>query len=157
MIYGQDQCMQSTHDERFMTRAIQEAKIAKSQGDLPFGSVIVWNGTVVGKGRAADKTTGDVTDHAELMAIREACRKLGNNNLSECTIYSTNEPCLMCSAGIFQANIPRVVIGASRDELLHILRPRNIRIEHLAEDSGYSIHIVRGILKDQVMELFQGI
>lgn len=157
MIYGEDHMMQSTKDEDFMLLAIEEAEAAKNVGDWPFGAVVECNGIIVGRGRATDKTTGDVTDHAEIMAIRSACRELGTNNLKDCTIYCTNEPCLMCAAGIFQANIPRVVIGVSRDDLSHLLRKRNLAIEHLAHDSGYEIQIVRGILKEKILDLFSDI
>jgi len=60
----------------------------------------------------------------------------------------------MCAAGIFQANIPKVVIGVSRDDLPNFLRVRKVKIEHLAEDSSYKIEIVRGVLKDQILPLF---
>jgi len=63
----------------------------------------------------------------------------------------------MCAAGIFQAHIPQVIIGASRDDLSKLLRPRKLRIEDLATDSGHKIDILRGVLKDNVLELFNDI
>jgi len=144
--------MNANHDQ-FMLAAIEEAKIAVAAGDLPFGAVVVHEGKIVGRGRAADNTTGDVTDHAELMAVKEACRTLHTNKLTECTIYCTNEPCIMCAATIFQAKIPNVFIGASRDDL-SFLRPRKFRIDDLAADSSFSISIERGLLKEQVLALF---
>lgn len=143
--------------EQFMHLAIEQAKEAKKLGDWPFGAVVVYQGKVIGMGKAEDKTSGDVTDHAEFVAIRKACRTLGTNDLEHCTIYCTNEPCLMCSAGIFQAHIPQVVIGASRDDLFGLLRSRKIRIEHLVEDSGHQIEIIRGVLKSEVLKLFSDI
>ena len=98
-----------------------------------------------------------VLSHAETKAVDEACRKLGTNKLDTCTIYCTNEPCLMCSAAIFQAKIPRVVIGAIRTDLRGLLRERKIRIYELAKDSGYDIDIVSGILGKEVVELFADI
>lgn len=149
--------MQSSTHEHFMLLAINEAQEAKKMGDWPFGSVVVHKGKVVGVGKAEDKTKGDVTDHAELVAIRKACRELGTNNLHDCSIYCTNEPCLMCAAGIFQAHIPQVIIGASRDDLCGLLRLRKIRIEDLADDSGHEIEIIRGVLKDKIIGLFSDI
>jgi len=143
--------------KHFMLLAIEQAKEAKRLGDWPFGAVIVYQGKVIGKGKAEDKTKGDVTDHAELVAIRDACKTLVTNNLQNCVIYCTNEPCLMCAAGIFQAHIPQVIIGASRDDLSKLLRPRKLRIEDLATDSGHKIDILRGVLKDNVLELFNDI
>lgn len=142
-----------THED-YMKAAIEQAKIAKNNGDLPFGAVVVCNNKIVGQGYASDKTTGDITDHAELAAIRKAAKNLGRNNLSDCTIYCTNEPCIMCSAGIFQSKISQIFVGASRDDLKNILRLRKLRIEDLANDSGYKINITKGILKDEVLHLF---
>lgn len=140
-----------------MRAAIEEAKKAKAAGDLPFGAVVVHNSEIIGRGRAEDNTTGDVTDHAELMAIRAACRSLKTNNLKDCVIYCTNEPCIMCAAGIFQAKISTVIIGLSRDDLAHLLRPRQIRIDDLAKDSSHEIKISRGMLKNEILELFEDI
>ena len=121
--------MQVKKDQDFMLLAIEQAKKAKETGDLPFGAVVVYKNNVIGSGKAEDKSTADVTAHAELNALREACRKLKTDNLEDCIIYCTNEPCVMCAAGIFQAGILRVVIGASRADLSHILRPRKLSIE----------------------------
>ncbi len=140
--------------ENFMWLEVEEAKIAKTNGDLPFGAIIVCDEKVVGTGHAQNNTTGDVTCHAELIALRNACKNLGKNDLSNCVIYCTNEPCMMCSAGIFQAGIPKVIIGASRKDLPNLLRSRKYNIEHLAEDSSYKIEIVRDLLKDEVLKLF---
>ncbi len=144
-------------DQDFMRLAIAEAKTAKSAGDLPFGSVVVFNGEVVGKGRAENNTKGDVTDHAELLAIREACRNLKTNDLKDCIIYCTNQPCNMCAAGIFQANIPKVVMALTREDLPWLLRPRKIGIKDLAADSSYPIEIEKGLLKEETLELFESL
>ncbi len=145
------------NDEEFMRCAIEEAKTAKTKGDLPFGAIIVHDGKVVGKGHAENNTIGDVTDHAELLAIRQACKTLGKNKLSDCVIYCTNEPCLMCAAGIFQADIAKVTIGVSREELPKLLRPRKLKIENLADDSSYKIEISRGLLKEDILPMFEGV
>jgi len=143
--------------ESFMALALEEAKLAKASGDWPFGAVVVKDGLVVGKGHTKDKTGGDVTDHAELVALRSSCRYLKTNDLRGCSIYCTNEPCLMCAAAIFQAHIGQVVIAASRDDLSRLLRPRKLRIEDLVEDTGHKVEVIRGVLKDNVLELFRDI
>ena len=140
-----------------MYLAIEEAKVAKSNGDLPFGAIVVCDGKVVGKGHAENNTTGDVTCHAELLSLRRACESLSRNDLKDCVIYCTNEPCMMCAAGIFQANIPKVIIGLSRKDLPNLLRTRKYNIEHLAEDSSYKIEIVRDILKEEILPLFNDV
>ncbi|MEI6326860.1 MAG: nucleoside deaminase [Candidatus Roizmanbacteria bacterium] len=149
--------MDTIINEQFIALAIEEAKAAKANGDWPFGAVVVKDGKVVGKGHVTDKSGGDVTDHAELRALRDACRNLSTNNLEGCSIYCSNEPCLMCAAGIFQSGIRNVYIGASRDDLPLLLRPRKLRIEDAALDSGHEIKIQRDLLKDQILALFQDI
>jgi len=142
-------------DKKYMTLAIEEAKKAKIAGDLPFGAVIVHEDKVVSVGRAENNTTGDVTAHAELQAVQRACKALGINDLRNCTIYATNEPCVMCGGSIFQAKIQRIVIGVSRGELEGMFRVRKIGFRDLVEDSGYQAEIVKGVLKDQIIELFK--
>lgn len=144
-------------NDTFMRESIKEAKKAKLAGDLPFGAVIVSNGKIVGRGKCENGTVGDVTDHAELIALREACRTLGRNELKDCVIFCTNEPCPMCASGIFQAKIPHVVVGLTREDLPNLLRPRNILMKNLAEDSGYEIQIETGVMKDTILELFNDI
>lgn len=141
-------------NSNYMALALNQAKIAKRRGDRPFGAVIVCKDAVIAKGGCNDETTGDVTDHAEIIALRKACRKLKKNNLSDCTIYCTNEPCPMCAAALFQAKIPQVVIGLTRDDLPQMLRPRKIRIKDLAKDSGYEISIKTGVLRKQILKEF---
>ena len=141
----------------FMKEAIVEATSAQQAGDLPFGAVIITEGKIVGRGKCENGTTGDVTDHAELLALRDACRTLGRNELNDCTIYCTNEPCPMCASGIFQAKISKVVVGLTRDDLPQLLRPRRIRMQNLADDSGYKIAIETGVLKEQILQLFDKI
>lgn len=149
--------MQIDSQKKFMYLAFEEAKKAKARGDWPFGAVIIKGNKVVGKGHVTDKSGGDVTDHAELVALRDACHNLRTNNLAGCLIYCSNEPCMMCAAGIFQAGIGSVFIGVSRDDLPHLLRSRKLRIEDLAQDSRHEIKIQRGLLKDEILTLFDDI
>lgn len=143
-------------DEENMKFAIEEAVKAKQSGEWPFGAVVVSGGKVISRNHCREAFEKTVLAHAELHAVNDACKALGTTDLSNCVMYCTNEPCLMCAAAIFQAKIPRVVIGASRTDLPRVLRSRKFRIEHLAEDSGYQPEILRGILKDQVLAFFAG-
>ena len=144
-------------DQQYMKLAIEEARDAKRAGELPIGAVITCNRHVIARNRCREATEKTVLAHAELQALNDACKILGSTDLSECVIYCSNEPCLMCAAAIFQAKIARIVIGAARGDLPHLLRDRKFRIEHLAEDSGYNIEIVRGVLKENVLRLFADI
>ncbi|RFS16952.1 nucleoside deaminase [Emticicia sp. C21] len=83
--------------ETYMRICIDLAKMAKQRGDSPVGSIIVQNGSIIGKGIEGGKTHKDITFHAEIEAIREATRHLGKQDLSDCILYTTHEPCIMCS------------------------------------------------------------
>lgn len=145
------------NDEQFIRAAIEEAAKAKASGEWPFGAVIVRNGEVIARAACRESAKKNVLEHAELQAINLACTAVSNNNLSDCAIYSTNEPCLMCASAIFQAKIPKVTFALSRSDLPHLLRERKIRIEDLAADAGYDPKITRGVLKEEVLELFTDI
>ncbi len=99
-------------DEAFMKEAVRQAQKAAAIGDVPIGCVIVKEGRIISRGynrRNADKT---VLSHAEITAIKRACKKEGDWRLEDCTLYVTLEPCPMCAGAIVQARIPRVVIGS---------------------------------------------
>lgn len=98
----------------FMKIAVEEAEkgIASNEGG-PFGCVIVKNGEVVGKGHNQVVKNNDPTCHGEMMAIRDACRKTGNFDLSGCELYTTGEPCPMCFGAILWANISKVFYGCN--------------------------------------------
>jgi tRNA(Arg) A34 adenosine deaminase TadA len=144
------------NDERFMAQAIAEAERGKRVGNLPFGAVVVRAGLVVGRGHSQEMTSRDVTAHAEMQALKEACQRLGRD-LTDSTIYTSGEPCNMCASAIFHAKISRVVIGAARSDLPHVFRQRQIGITALAEDSSYAPEIVWGVLKDEAVKLFQDV
>ena len=97
--------------EKYMDKAIAQAKRAYANGDVPIGCVIVHDDRIIARGfnkRNLKKTT---LAHAEILAIEQASKKLGDWRLEECTMYVTLEPCQMCAGAIVQARIPNVVIG----------------------------------------------
>lgn len=99
-------------DERWMRMALAEARKAGEMGEVPIGAVVVCKGAVVGKGHNLTEALGDVTAHAEMQAITAAAQTLGGKYLTECTLYVTVEPCLMCAGAIGWSQIARVVVGA---------------------------------------------
>lgn len=103
----------SNFDERMMDEALAEARLALSEGELPVGCVIVRDGKIVARGRNNRQAANDPTGHAEIVAIREAAKKLNAWRLNGCTLYVTLEPCPMCAGAISQARLSRLVYGAS--------------------------------------------
>ena len=98
--------------ERYMQIALDEAKGAADIGEVPVGAVIVKDGEVIASAHNLRETTGDATAHAEVLAIREACRALGGWHLDKCTLYVTLEPCPMCMGAIVNSRIGKVIFGA---------------------------------------------
>ena len=99
-------------DKKFMKEALKQANKAAAIGEVPIGCVIVLDGKIIARGYNRRNTEGSTLAHAELIAIRKACKKLGDWRLEDCTMYVTLEPCPMCAGAVVQARIPRVVIGA---------------------------------------------
>ena len=100
-------------DVMFMKEALIEAKKAFELDESPIGAIIVYKDQIIGRGCNRRNTLNNPLAHAEIIAINEACKYLGDWRLEECTIYITLEPCPMCSGAIVQARIPRVVFGAT--------------------------------------------
>ena len=99
-------------DFYYMDAALELAKEAAAEGEVPVGCVIVRNGQIVGRGRNRRETGKTALGHAEIEAIADTCRNLGGWRLWDCTLYVTLEPCPMCAGAIINARIPRVVFGA---------------------------------------------
>ena len=99
--------------EDSMSKAVELAQEAAEAGEVPVGCVITdAEGKIIGRGRNRREQSGDATAHAEMEAIREACRALGDWRLENCTLTVTLEPCPMCTGAIINARIPTVVYGA---------------------------------------------
>jgi tRNA(adenine34) deaminase len=99
-------------DLNFMEQALDLAREAATLGEVPVGAVVVSDGEIVGRGYNQPIGRHDPTAHAEVLALRDAARRLGNYRLPGCTLYVTLEPCAMCIGAIFHARIARVVFGA---------------------------------------------
>ena len=99
-------------DEKYMQIALELARDAAAEGEVPVGAVVVRDGQVIGTGRNRRETAGNALAHAEVEAIDAACRHLGGWQLVGCTLYVTLEPCPMCAGAIINSRIERVVYGA---------------------------------------------
>jgi len=139
-------------DEIFMMEALKEAKKAYEIKEVPIGAVIVRNNEVVGRGFNQKETLKDATLHAEISAIRDACKNLGGWRLPGCTMYVTLEPCPMCAGALVNARIERLVIG-TRDlktgacgSVLNIVQMENL---------NHQIDVQYGILEKECSDLLK--
>ena len=140
----------NSQDEIFMRAAIEEAKKAETIGEVPIGAVIVKDGEIISKAFNLRETEQRSIAHAELLAIDDACQKLGTWRLSETTLYVTLEPCAMCAGAIVLSRVDRVVYGAKDPKggcagtLMNLLEED--RFNHIAE-------VTSGVLEDECAAL----
>ncbi len=142
---------------KYMELALLEAHTAFKKGEVPVGAVIVKGEEILSRAHNLTETLKDATAHAEIIAIREACRRLGGWRLEGCTMVVTLEPCAMCAGAIVQARLDYVVIGAfdfnagAAGSVYNIVQDK--RLNHRAK-------VVYGVMQDQCSELlkqfFQG-
>jgi len=102
-----------SEDEKYMNMALAEARQAAQEDEIPVGCIIVSHGRVIGRGHNLTETLCDVTAHAEIQAITAAAGLLGGKYLTDCTLYVTLEPCVMCAGAIGWAQVSRLVYGAA--------------------------------------------
>ena len=138
--------MTSVADTAFMTRALELAKYAAEQGEVPVGAVIVHEGMIIAEGYNQPISSCDPTAHAEVVAMRRACATLNNYRLTGCELYVTIEPCTMCVGAMVHARIKRVIFGA--------LEPRAGALQsqfQLMKNSSYNHSIAwnGGVLAEQ--------
>jgi tRNA(adenine34) deaminase len=136
-----------------MRAALQLAVRAEQAGEVPVGAVVVMGGEIVGRGANAPIAQSDPTAHAEMIALREAARAIGNYRLAGATLYVTVEPCAMCAGAAVAARIERLVFGA-RD-----LRFGAVRSKFRLADSdllNHQVEVVEGVLAKECLARLQG-
>ena len=144
-----------THED-FMRLAIEAARQGRQKGEMPFGACIVKQGQVVATVHNVARARTDITAHAEMHAIQEACRLLKTLDLSGCTIYASCEPCPMCFSACVWAKIDRIVF-ASRIEDAERLGIRQIPITSamMKQSSRAAIEILGDVLHGESVDLFK--
>ena len=139
----------TTH-ETFMLMALDEARKALAEGEIPVGAVLVKDGQPICRAHNLREKTGDPTGHAEILCMREGARILGDWRLRGCTLYVTLEPCPMCAGAIVQARVTNCVIGC--------MNPKAGcagSVTNLLEMSGFNhrVNVRRGILENECSEM----
>ncbi len=146
----------SLTDRQAMAIAIREARVGVRQDQSPFGCAIVKGRRLVASAHNTVWQTRDSTAHAEVNAIRKACRKLGTIDLSGCILYTTCEPCPMCYSAAHWARIPKVVFGARiRDAQAAGFNELVIPASKMRRFSGDGIELVPEFMHDECRQLFQ--
>ena len=139
-------------DQLWMEEALREAARAQAAGEVPVGAVVVCGEKIVGRGANRNLRDSDPTAHAEMVALRQAARALGNHRLGECEMFATIEPCAMCAGALVQARLARLVYGADDPKagavhsVVNVLN--NPRLNH-------QMKVVSGVLGERCTELLQ--
>lgn len=140
-----------SNDIKYMKEAIKEAKKAYDIGEIPVGCVIVYKDKIIARGYNQREKNNQATDHAEIIAIKKASKKLKSWRLDECTMYITLEPCIMCSGSIIQSRIPKVIYGAYDNRFgchKSIINIFDVKFNHDVNISG-------GLLEDECSNLIK--
>jgi tRNA(adenine34) deaminase len=135
----------ASEDERFMRLALQEARRAAHEEEVPVGAVLVCQGRVIARAHNRPIHLSDPTAHAEILALRRAAKKLGNYRMEGCDLYVTIEPCAMCAGAIVQARLKRLVFGA-RDSKAGAAGSALAVLNH--PKLNHQVEIAEGILED---------
>ena len=136
-----------TTDERYMRMALEEARAAMAQEEIPVGAVVVANGQVIGRGHNLTETLHDVTAHAEMQAITAAAESRGGKYLTGCALYVTVEPCVMCAGAIGWSQLGRLIYGASDEK-------RGFR-RFAPEALHPKTEVVNGVLEEECAQLMK--
>ena len=138
---------QQKKDEMYMQRALDEARQAFDEGEIPIGAVVVCRDRIIARTHNLTETLCDVTAHAEMQAITAAANTLGGKYLTDCTLYVTVEPCPMCAGAIGWAQIPRIVYGAPDEKRgYRLIAPKAFHPKAT---------VVAGGLEDECREIMQ--
>ena len=139
-------------EEKFMKEALKEAEKSYEKEEIPVGAVIVKDGKIIARGHNLKETKTDTTNHAEIIAIRKASKKLKSWRLTGCTMYVTLEPCTMCAGALIQARLDKVVIGTMDEKTGACGSVLNVLIDYKFN------HIVQteyGVLENECRQIIQ--
>lgn len=126
-------------DEKFMRLAIEQAKLAEAEGEVPIGAVVVCKGEVIGRGYNRKNSGKSALKHAEIVAIEDASKVIGDWRLDECSLYVTLEPCLMCAGAIIHARVRNVFFGTTEPKFGGVVSLANtFDIEKLNHKVNYA-------------------
>lgn len=144
-------------DEKFIRFAIEQSEISVQNGNYPYGAVLVHKDEILFKGYNTSMVTRDISDHAELSVLRQAAQKYDSSFLAGCTLYSSCEPCAMCSGAIYWSGVGRVVyscptgLDSKISDMPFAIPCRDI----LNVEGGHSIEIIGPLLEDESVSILK--
>ena len=145
-----------SEDKKFMKEAIRLSKLAVEHGNEPFGAVLVKDGEIVFSNENQIYTRHDPTFHGEAGLIREFCAQTAITDLREYTLYSSCEPCFMCSGALVWVKLGRLVYGAGHMELEHILGNEGCNCSRMVfEQSFWQPKVTEGVLREEALEILE--
>lgn len=136
----------------FMQKAILEAKKATIKNEIPVGAIITKKNKIIARGYNQVIKTHDATSHAEIISLRQACKKLKNYRLLNCSIYITLEPCLMCLGALLNARIKYIYFGTSKTSINYIHSKKLLKMLSFV---NYNVQIKSGFLKKDCSEVIK--
>ena len=139
-------------DVDYMRQALDQARRAQARGEVPVGALIVSGSEIVGLGNNRNIVDNDPTAHAEIVAMRDAGRRLNNHRLLGSTLYVTLEPCVMCAGALLHARVERLVFGAA-DPLAGAAGGRFDTL--LSDDFNHKIQVDGGVLRDECSQILK--
>lgn len=139
-------------DIKYMNEALKEAEKGYKKGEVPIGAVVVYKSKIIGRGYNQKEKTQNPSKHAEMIAIEQASRKLKSWRLSDCDLYVTVEPCLMCSGLIIQSRIKKLIYGAPNEKYGSI---ESINEVLNNPKNNHIVEVKSGILKEESAKLLK--
>lgn len=138
------------NDEKYMDIALKQAGKAYKKGDVPIGAVVVKNDKIISKAFNKKEKNRNAIEHAEILAITKACKKLKTWHLEDCTLYTTVEPCMMCCGAIIQSRIANLVYGTKNSKFGYAGS-----IDNLLDNNknNHKVNVISGIKKKEASEL----
>ncbi len=139
-------------DEKYMNIALEEALKSYKKGDVPVGAIIVYKNKIIAKAHNSKEQNKNAIEHAEILAISQACKKLKTWHLEECTIYVTLEPCLMCAGALIQSRIGKLVFATENEKFGYVGSISNVLNNR---NNNHHPIIISGICKEESQKLLK--
>lgn len=139
-------------DEKYMNIALEEAYKSYEKGDVPVGAIVVYKNEIIARAHNCKEQNKNAVEHAEILAISQACQKLNTWHLEECTIYVTLEPCLMCAGALIQSRIGKLVFATENEKFGYVGSISNVLNN---KNNNHHPIIINGICKEKSQKLLK--